>query len=283
MAINNFIPHIWSANLLSTLKKAQVFANYANRDYQGDITDSGGSVTISQIGDITIFDYVPNVTTITPQELQDAASILFIDQKKGYAFKIDDVDAAQSKPKVMTEAMDKAAYSLSDTQDIYIAGLYASAGLSQNTNASPVDMTSLNVDDQFLACGETMDVAGISRQGRFAIIAPWVLTKLVLAGIASLSENVATFTNGYIGRAYGFDFSISPNVSKNSLSWDKTRNLLGSAKSSITVAEQIVKTESYRQTSEGFGDVVKGLHVYGAKIIRPDMTLVLYASKTAEA
>lgn len=282
MAINNFIPQIWSANLLSTLKKAQVFANYANRDYQGDISGAGDSVKISQIGDITIATYTKNSTTITPQELQDAASILFIDQSKYFAFKIDDVDAAQSKPKVMTEAMDKAAYGLSDTQDTYIASLYASAGLAQNTNASPVNMTSLNIDDQFLACGETMDVAGISRQGRFAIIAPWVLTKLVLAGITSLSENVATFTNGFIGRAYGFDFSISPNVSKNSTSWDKTRMILGSAKSSITVAEQIVKTEAYRPESQ-FSDAVKGLHVYGAKIIRPDMTLVLYANKTAEA
>lgn len=282
MAITNFIPKVWSANLISVLQKEHVFANVANRDYQGEITGAGDSVKISQIGSITVATYTRNSTSITPQELQDASSTLLIDQSKYFAFKIDDVDAAQAKPKVMQEAMKQAAYALGDTQDAYIAGLYGDAGMAQNTNASPADVTSLNVEDEFLAAAETMDNNSVPRSGRFAIIAPWVLTKLTLAGITSLSDNVALYTNGRLGRALGFDFSVSANVSKNSSSWDKTRIICGVTGQSLTVAEQIVKTEAFRPEAQ-FSDAVKGLHVYGCKVIRPDMTLTLYADKTAEA
>jgi len=199
-----------------------------------------------------------------------------------FAFKIDDVDAAQSKPKVMQEAMSSAAYELKDTQDAYIAGLYAQAGLSQNSNASPADITSLNVEEEFLAAAETMDNAGVPRSNRFAVIPPWIQSKLWLAGVSIITDNAALYSNGVVGRGIGFDFSVSPNVSKNSASWDKSRIICGVRNFSIALAEQVVKTEAYRPEAS-FSDAVKGLHVYGAKIIRPDATLTLYADKTAEA
>jgi hypothetical protein len=281
MAINNFIPTIWSANLIASLKKVHVFGALANREYEGEISGAGDTVKISQIGAISVADYVKNSTEITPQELSDASTMLLINQSKYFAFKIDDIDAAQSKPKVMQQAMAEASYSLADAQDAYMASLYTQCGMSVGAD-SPINMTSLNVEDSFLLAAETMDNNSVPRTGRFACIAPWVLTKLILAGIASLSENNELWTNGYVGRALGFDFSISPNISKNSSSWDATRNILGVKNMTFGLAEQIVKTEAYRP-EKSFSDAVKGLHVYGAKIVRPDTALVLYADKTAEA
>lgn len=282
MAIQNFIPRVWSSNLISVLQKEHVYGFVATREYEGDIKQAGDSVVVSQIGAITVAAYTKNATSITPQELSDAGTLIFINQSNYFAFKIDDVEVAQSKPKVMQEAMKQAAYSLNDTQDAYIAGLYAQAGMSQNTNGSPVNMTSLNVEDEFLSAAETMDNNSVPRTGRFSIIAPWINTKLVLAGIVSLSDNVNLYTNGKVGSALGFEFFVSPNVSKNSSSWDITRVICGVKGMSIALAEQVVKTEAYRPESS-FSDAVKGLHLFGSKIIRPDATLTLYADKTAEA
>ena len=39
--------------------------------------------------------------------------------------------------------------------------------------------------------------------------------------------------------------------------------------SSVATAEQIDKTESYRDP-DSFGDIVRGLHLYGRKILRPE-------------
>ena len=143
-------------------------------------------------------------------------------------------------------------------------------------------MTSANVEEEILAVAESMDEAGVPRAGRFGIIAPWVHTKLLLAGISSLSDNVAEWKNGSVGQALGFDMYVSPNVSKNSSSWDITRNIFGIKGKSFTLAEQLKAVNAYRPESS-FEDAVKILYLYGAKIIRPDMTAVLYADKTAEA
>lgn len=282
MSVDNFIPQIWSAKILRAMKNSHVFGALATREYEGEIKQAGDVVKINQIGDITVSTYTKNSTSITPEELTDAQSLLKIDQSKYFAFKLDDVDKAQAKGNIFGEATDRAGYSLKDTADTYMAGLYTACGISRNTDASPVDMTSLNVEEEFLAVLEDLRSANAPADRLFAIIPPWVMSKLTLAGIANLTTNDDVYKNGFIGRALGFDFYLSNNVSKNSSSWDQTRIICGVKGTSFAYAEQVVSVEAFRPESS-FSDAVKGLHLYGAKIIRPDVTAVLYADKTTEA
>jgi len=284
MSLSNFIPSIWAGNLLSALDKAHVAVSVANREYEGDIKQGGDSVRINQIGDITVGSYTKNTNISTAQDLQDAQTILTIDQQKYFNFQVDDVDKAQTKPKVMSEAMRKAAYALRDTADTYLLGLYSQAGLGVGISGgvvSPVGLTSLNVEDTLLQVGETMDGANIPREGRFGIVPPWVVTKMILAGLTTKTMNDVLWENGKLGKVLGFDILMSNNVSKNSASWDITRNIFGVRGMSLNYAEQILSVEAYRMELR-FADAVKGLHVYGAKW-RADATCVLYADKTAEA
>ena len=283
MSVDNFIPQVWSAYVLRALQSAHVFAAVANRKYEGEIRESGDTVRINQVGDVTISTYTKNSTSISPETLTDAQSILRIDQCKYFAFEVDDVDRAQTKGGILEEGLNRAVYGLRDTADAYLAGLYCDCGLSHPdyTNSSPIDMTSENIEEAFLESAEVMSDADVPETGRFAIIPPWVTTKFQLAGIANLSDNVDVWKNGLVGRFGGFDLIQSTNVSKNSSSWDKTRIIMGLRNESFTYAEQIVKTEAYRPES-AFSDAIKGLHLYGGKIVRPDKTLVLYADKTSE-
>lgn len=280
MSLSNFIPSIWAGNLLSALDKAYVAVSVANREYEGDIKQGGDSVRINQIGDITVASYTKNTNISDPQDLQDAQTILTIDQQKYFNFQIDDVDKVQTKPKVMSEAMRKSAYALRDTADSYLLGLYAQAGLAVGTSGAPIDLTSLNVEDTLLQVGETMDGANIPREGRFAIVPPWVVTKMILAGLTTKTMNDVLWENGKLGKVLGFDTLMSNNVS-NAGSWANTKIMCGVRGMSLNYAEQILSVEAYRMEKR-FSDAVKGLHVYGAKW-RADATLVLYADKTAEA
>lgn len=111
MAVTNFIPQVWSARLLAHLDKAHVLTNLVNRDYEGEIRQYGDTVKITQIGDITIKDYVTNTDIDDPQELTTEQQLLVIDQQKYYAFQIDDVDAAQARaawPRARTRATNSA-------------------------------------------------------------------------------------------------------------------------------------------------------------------------------
>ena len=92
-----------------------------NRDYEGDIRADGDRVHIHSFSDLTIGSYTKNSTTITYEQLTDTRVTLLIDQSKYFAFKIDDIDAAQMRPELIDAASDRAAYQLAEDADSYIA------------------------------------------------------------------------------------------------------------------------------------------------------------------
>ena len=282
MALDNFIPAIWSANIHQALENNLVAVRLANRSYEGEIRNAGDRVKINMFSDPTIATYTKNSTAITPENLSATQRELIVDRSYYFAFEVDDVDAAQANMGLIAEPLRRAGYSLANTADAYVLGLYAQALMAQNSAATPVDLVSTNVEEEILAIGETMSLAGLPYEGRFLIVAPWVVTKMVLAGLTTKTANDAMWTNGLVDRILGFNVFMSQNVyTTSSTTWAGTANIAGITNESIGYAEQIVKVEAYRPES-AFSDAVKGLHLYGAKIMRPDKTLVWYADKTAE-
>lgn len=284
MSVQNFIPTVWSAKLFQTLDKSHVLVNRCNRDYEGEISGYGDSVKINAIGEITIGNYVKNVTSISPQQLDDAQTILKIDQSKYFAFYVDDVDQAQTKPKVMSEAMRKAGYALADTADQFIAAKYSEAGNTVTAQGSTA-VTSANIIGILGYAGQLLDEANVPSQGRWMVVPPWFHTKLVLAKILQTDGSVDAndaFSSGYIGRAMGFDFYLSNNITTTGTAPNVTSHVMAGHPRAISYAEQIVKMEAYRP-EDGFGDAVKGLHVYGGKVIDPDALVSITAIYSSEA
>jgi len=261
MSLANFIPSVWSARIQQGLDKRYVLGNIVNRNYEGDISGYGDQVRINSVGDITVGDYVRNSTVVTPEQLASTQQILDIDQSKYFAFYVDDVDAAQTKPKVMDEAMRKASNSLTDVADQFIAGFVNDAGLTV-TNAS-VDKT--NVLELFAEISQKLTDAHNPREGRFIVIPAWLEGVMVMAGIELDTSNSDVLSEGFIGRFMGFDVMVSTNL----LEDNGATLAMAGTREAITFAEQIVSVEGYRPESS-FSDAVKGLHVYGGKVVEAD-------------
>jgi hypothetical protein len=272
MSLKNFIPEIWSARILGYLAKAQVLAGIANRDYQGEITGFGDTVKINAIGDITVAAYT-RATTITPQALSDQQTKLLIDQSNYFAFSIDDLDKAQQNPKVMSAAIEKSAYTLKDTADAYLAGLWAQAG----TKVTQEDVAASNVIDWLIAIGLALDENDVPTNGRWIILPPSLSAKVVKAKILTDTNNSEVLANGGIGRACGFDIKMSNNL-KVVTTYTK---VLAGTNAGLSYAEQIVEVEGYRPQSS-FSDAVKGLHVFGAKVVQADCFCCAPAKAVAE-
>lgn len=280
--MHNFNEEILMAQLTKALENKAVFTSVANNSFTGVITQKNDKVKMNQLGNITISPYAG--TTISRQTLTDAQVELIANQDYYFAFDLDKLEYNNWQGVIMPEAMRKAAYAMNNTIDVAMAGMYAQAGIVKNTSAAPVDMTSLNVEDEFLGMAELFAEAGVPREARkFAIIPPWVTTKLTLAGIAAKTQNDNLYAQGYVTTALGWDFIESNNVSKNSASWDISRIICGVYGESFGYAAAVSDVEEF--SPEGLIGVraVKGRYIWGAKIIRPDMTGVLYADKTAEA
>ena len=279
MSVENFLPEVWLARVLVSLERQHVFMSVANVDFVGAITGLGSQVKFNQLGDITISNYVKNATTLTVQELTDAQRVLLIDTAKYFAFKVDDVDAIQANVVLSTKASDKGGEGLSNEVDNSLAGLWNESGLARNSAASPVSLTSSNIEAELLAVGEQMDDADIGRAGRFMVIPSWVHTRMVQAGLTTKTQNDELFANGRLFRVLGFDFLMSNNVSHATPATNTGgRIIAGISGESYGAAIQLSEIEAYRQTSEGFGDVIKGLILFGTKTIRPDMQLTFYAT-----
>lgn len=282
MAITNFIPEIWSAQLLSSLKKSLIFAGpgVANRDYEGAIAESGDTVKISSISRPTIASYTKNSTTITAETLTDAQRSLLIDQAKYFAFEVDDIDLRQSANggALMSEAAVEAAYGLADVADQYVAGLYT--GVDSGNAISTTSVTdAAKAVTGLINLKVKLDNANVPSQGRYVVVPPWYNALLLGSDLfvrVDGSGSSEGLRNGMVGRAFGFDVLVSNNcVNVTGDDWIVQAGYPGA----VSFAEQVAKVEAYRPES-AFSDALKGLHLYGAKLTRPTGIATLTASIT---
>lgn len=279
MSITRFRPEIWSAVLLRAKERKLVFAQpyVVNRNYEGDISQMGDVVHISSIGDPTISTYTSG-TVLNYEDLQDAGQTMPIDQGQSFAFKVDDIDKRQARGDVMGEAMRRAAYKLAFTVDTYVAGLYTGV-----VAANQIGTTAITTGD--LAYKGLVDLrtklsnADVPLDGRYAIVPPWYYglllqnDKFVRVDASGTSEGLR---NGLVGRAAGFDVYES-NACVNVTGDDYI--VQAGTNEAISMADQIVETEALRLQST-IADAVRGLHVWGAKLVRPDFLATLTASQS---
>ncbi|RNL63643.1 coat protein [Nocardioides marmoriginsengisoli] len=346
MAITNFIPEVWAAQLLAILDKNLVYAGSpcVNRDYEGEIAAYGDTVHIASISDVSIVDYTKD-TDLTVETLTDADRTLLIDQAKAFAFEIDDIDLRQARSggALMSEAARRAAFGLRDKADQFvhakmIGGAGSALGVVDATTAS-------NVYDTLIVPAKVeLDEVNVPTEGRWLVIDPATHGKLLLdSRFVKVNESGTSegLRNGIVGSAGGFTIMLSNNASQRNrtaitattTSGNKTitaaagtfsqadvglsiagtgvgasSNKVASVNadgSSIEVttnssasatvadvalsgggraavagsalgtsyAEQIAKVEAFRPEKR-FADALKGLHLYGSKVVRPEALVV---------
>lgn len=275
-----FIPEVWSATMLVSLKKNLVFGQpgVVNRDYEGEITGQGDTVKIRSMGRPTVATYTKNSTTITPETLTDAQRALYIDQAKYFAFEVDDIDRAQSPGGELEAALVEAMYGLRDVADQYIASLYTGAASANQLGTVAVTTAALAYT-QLRKLSVKLDEANVPQEGRWVVVPPWYHgllledDRFVRVDASGTDQGLR---NGFIGRALNFDVLKSNNAPF--VTGDDYAVIAGHP-SAISYAEQIAKVENYRP-EDSFSDAVKGLHVYGCKLVRPDAIATCVASQT---
>lgn len=280
MAITNFIPTIWSETLYAELNKNFVAVNHCNRDFEGDIKSKGSVVNICGVGDITIKDYTANTDMSTPQELSDTLTKLEINRAKFFNFQIDDVNKAQASPKLMEAAMQKAAEAIADEADKHVLSLYSDAGTTVSYKLSNTN----NVFETILAAREALyeNNVGDNVELFFEVspkVAAMILRDKTLSGYISSDA----LESGYLGSIFGCKIFVSNNVSITKANGTAMHNCIIRTKRAISFADQLSEVEAYRPEKR-FADAVKGLHLYGAKVVYPkEMVCVQFeCSATSE-
>lgn len=278
--LTHFIPAVWAAELMVKLRSSLVYAGpgVVNRDYEGEIRGKGSSVKITQLSDPTIGDYTEH-TEFDVEQLSDTQQELLIDTAKFFAYKVDDIEHVQvlNDGGMMSQAMQNAAYGLAAAADAYVSGLMKS-GVAAANQAATADFTATTPASAYeavlLPLKLKLDKANVPPMGRWLVASPELESQLlqddrfVRVDASGSSEGLR---NGMIGRAAGFDILMTnavPSVAATS-TLPGTQTIVAGYSGAFSYAEQIQKVETTR-IEKGFGDIVKGLHVYGGKLVRPE-------------
>lgn len=286
MAVSNFIPELWTAKILVALRKKAVAGQLVNRDYEGEIKKAGNTVNITSISDVTIGSYTKH-TDITWEDIDDATRALVIDQQKYFAFELDDIEAAQSVNggAVLNQALDNATYQLRDVADAFLLAAMNTAvqGGANDLGTVAIHTTAKNLYDTFVDLAVTLDVDNVPEEGRFAVVSPSLHGRLLkLDTFITPGDQAAPAArmNGYIGSIAGLDIYKSNNLPAVTDAAATGGIAIAGHSMATTFAEQITSVEAVR-LQDRFADGLKGLHVYGAKVVRPTALAVAEFDATA--
>ncbi len=264
MAITHFVPTVWSESLLHALDQTYVAVANCNREFEGDIREKGNTVKICGLNNVTIGDYSKNTNISAPEVLSDYYTELTIDQSKFFNFQIDDIDRAQATPKLMDAALKNAANSLAATADAYVYSLIGDADYTiENDNVSADNIIDLLIDARTILLAEKVaDPSDIVIE-----VAPEIAGLILKAKVALSTDNTDALEKGCIGSIGGCKIFVSPNMTSNTLEGNiKSFNCVARTRRAIAFAEQLSEIEAYRPELR-FADAMKGLHLYGAKVI----------------
>jgi hypothetical protein len=277
MAVINSIPKLVSTKILRTLEKDLIAKKICTMEPDAPIKKEGDTVYFSGLADPTINDYTG---TINYEGLQDSTVALLIDQKKYYAFKIDDIQAFQSNIDVKGSQVERAAYGLRDNADKFILGLYA--GASTTVTAT---VTSANVLSTTSTAVRKLEENNVKPGDRWMVIPPWYKEKLMLAGVKFQINNGLEGEKGGLSWANYLDTDIyvSNNVVTTGAEGSLNSKILTGSYNSIIFAEQIMKSRFIEELEDSFAGGASGLNVYGAKVLKPKELVLIDATQAVES
>lgn len=263
-----FIPEIWSKKLNQLLEKNCVMMQCVNRNWEGEIKQQGDKVKIITPAPVSVSTLTSD--NITYSSLNPTSQELEIDQKKFFAFKIDDVAKVQSNADIMEAHLANAKKAIEEVQDTYLLGMHTSVTVENTVGSeeSPITLDKSTIYEQFVKLAlalKNSDAVSVGAKP-WVVINPAIESYLLQSPEFINAYKVAdeTLREGAIGRIAGMDVLVSTNL----VDVDSKYYVLAGTNEAITFASQLAKIESLRD-KDSFSDLVRGLYLYGAKTVQP--------------
>jgi hypothetical protein len=279
MSVANFIPTIWSETLYEELVGQCIAVKNCNREFEGDIAGIGSEVKIVGIGDVSIQNYTPNTTIGNPDILNDNVRTMSIDHARYFNFMIDDVNRVQASPKLMGAALKNAARGLANVADKEVLSLHADAGNSIDVTAA----TEENMLNPFIEARNILYKNNVTDSSEVVFeVSPDVAARLFKDKLDMLSNNNEMLENGCLGTIMGCKVYVSGNVAVENEGGKVYHRCIARTKRAVAFAQQLSKIEAYRPDGF-FADAVKGLYLYGMKVVYPTEMVRINIDMGAEA
>lgn len=286
MSYNNFIEKIWAKGIQTELERLHVFADGVNREYEGTIKNLGDTVRIKNVGKptITVGDMATagrDITLSDPEEVPDGAVSLVVDHFATFNYMVQDIDKAQGAGDVMDALNKETSEGLADTHDKFISELVlGTAGVQLYNSGTATALTkdnifeTLDLAQQILYENDVLPTTGIT-----VIVPPWVHTLLRQGYIKTDTDNSQMLQNGQVAKYGNMTIKMSNNVAQKKVSNTDTWFIQMRTDRAIAFVNQATHLEPYRPEKK-FSDAMKGLDLFGAKIVRPKEIITIPVKKS---
>lgn len=269
MSYANFKPTIWTASIERTLRQKTILTDFCNTSYTGQPT-YGNTVNILGAGVPSVRKYDPVKGLETIDQPTGTVTQLLIDQANEFNFMVGDIDNAQTSPDLMRALSDEAAGELAGARDIYIASLAAGAENVSESSAISTPAAMKKAIDKGLRKLRENNVTP-DKNVRIELTY-WAYQLFCEYLVEAKTANDALLKNGTIGMYDGCAVAYTNNIHN-----DGTDDfMMIRTDKAIALAAQLNKAEAYRP-QQYFADALKGLDVFGAKIVRQNEIYVIKA------
>lgn len=266
-----FIPEVFSKLLQAKFYSSSVLPAISNTDYEGEISGQGDKVHIRTVPPVAVADYTG---TVSYADLTTSTVELLIDQAKSYAFKVDDILGAQGDIDMLAEASKDAAESMRIAVE---TDVLANVVTGATTTGAQTTITAANILENILEIAKDLDELNIPEEGRFIVLPPSMISLLKQSELRQAyltGDGTSPLRNGQVGQVDRFTVYQSNLLYTPASGTDATyTHVLAGHPKAITFASQFTNTETVRLEST-FGDGVRGLKVYGRKVVTPDCLAV---------
>tara|TARA_Y100001963_G_scaffold148286_1_gene225929 strand:- start:361 stop:1266 length:906 start_codon:yes stop_codon:yes gene_type:complete len=283
----NFIPEIWSGKLIENFYDATVLSAISNTDYEGEIKNMGDTVNIRTTPELTIQTYVKG-QTLSVENPDKAKLQLIIDKGEYFAAVEDDVDQVQSdvnmmdrwskdasermKIKIDTRVLTDMLTDVSSSNKGQTAGRI-SGNIDLGVAGTPEALTTSNVIGKIVDMGTVLDEANCPESDRFMVI-PAKMGGLIkqsdLKDASITGDGSTPLRNGRLGMIDRFTVYVSHNLYKSGSEF----SVIAGHKMGFTFASQMTNMETIRSETT-FGNIIRGLQVYGYKVVKPEALATL--------
>lgn len=272
-ALTEFDSTVLSANVLTGLNETLIWADerIATRDYEGEIRGKGSTVRVNTLAPVSITDYEPNTDMTAPETLSASSVDIVVDQFKAFHFQVDNVDEAFGAAGVAEKSAEGAGRSLAEVEDAHLAttlqaGITGAARVV-GSNANPVEVYDAQTAYKALqALGVKLTRQKVARNGRWVVLPPELEAALLSEGNFVRNDQEPLYS-GELGQAAGFHL-LSTSVGFSD-SANAVHQVVAGVPGGFAAVGAINETEIYKPELR-FATAIKGLYVFGAKIVAPD-------------
>ncbi|NCB99950.1 MAG: hypothetical protein EOM34_04605 [Clostridia bacterium] len=261
MSVENFKPTLWEGALIHNFHSVSIADVLATKPAE----IKGNKVIFNRIGAGTLKDYTGTVDwdsiDTTPVEMT-------FDKKKYFAFSLDDCDKVQLKSDVMVATTKEHSAILAETYDRdFFAALGTGTVMKIGTTASKVKLTPQNTYDKIVDMGTMLSQKKVPKTERYVTVSAAILG--ILSKDKRFTANPSVLENGIVEgqRINGMQVMCSEELPANVV--------LAHHKSAIGAAKQLDEMEAMRLQG-AFADGIRGLCMYGDKVLRTDASVALY-------